>query len=136
MAYIRLGSMEAALLPSSTLLPKLVELSWYLLLKEDIRVIRSGGGHKITLAKQDLQELQNCINKASFFLAGTGRINAQSWQTSRLHTWISDALKAASCLEDQIAMYAMRGVYVGHLYAMKSAIGMLSTDKLVKIIRD
>uniref|UniRef100_A0A0D3GKI6 Uncharacterized protein n=1 Tax=Oryza barthii TaxID=65489 RepID=A0A0D3GKI6_9ORYZ len=135
-AYIRLGSMEAALLPSSTLLPKLVELSWYLLLKEDIRVIRSGGGHKITLAKQDLQELQNCINKASFFLAGTGRINAQSWQTSRLHTWISDALKAASCLEDQIAMYAMRGVYVGHLYAMKSAIGMLSTDKLVKIIRD
>uniref|UniRef100_A0A0D9WTU9 NB-ARC domain-containing protein n=1 Tax=Leersia perrieri TaxID=77586 RepID=A0A0D9WTU9_9ORYZ len=129
------GVMDVALTSASSSLAELaVEFSWIILLKEDFRVIRSGGGHKITLAKHDLQELENYIHKASFFLAGTGTMNSHKWRA--LRTWISDAQKAASCLEDQIAIYAMRGAHVGQLHAMKSAIGMFSIKRLMKNIRD
>ncbi|CAM0909739.1 unnamed protein product [Alopecurus aequalis] len=95
---------------------------WRFLLYEDEAVI--SGGPRMDIAKQELEELEDCINYASF-ISAAGVSNPQP-----IDDWISGARKTAFCLADQIAMYATRGSSNSQLYHMKSNIGMFSIGEL------
>ncbi|KQK17430.1 disease resistance RPP8-like protein 3 [Brachypodium distachyon] len=102
--------------------------SWLWLLDEDRAVI--SGGPRIDIAKQELQELEDDINSASFLLAaGFGK-------PQPIDGWISEARKVAFCLADQIDMYAIQGSTRSELYQMKRDIGMLRIAELTTRIRD
>nr|AGT17085.1 hypothetical protein SHCRBa_084_G07_R_10 [Saccharum hybrid cultivar R570] len=103
---------------------------WKLCLQEDIDEIRSG--NKINEAEQELLEIENYINYASFIVAG-GIKNPEQDQVCR---WINKAQEAAFCLEDQITMYRIRGFEVGDLIVMKSAIGKKSIKDLISTIKN
>uniref|UniRef100_A0A0D9WTU8 Uncharacterized protein n=1 Tax=Leersia perrieri TaxID=77586 RepID=A0A0D9WTU8_9ORYZ len=100
------------------------------LLNQYPRALIRIGGHKMIVARQDLQELENYINEASFFLAVTeSRDNLDS-----LEGWISDARKVAFYLEDKIAMHEIP--ISDELLYTSSAFRRYSIDELTEIIQN
>ncbi|XP_066374008.1 disease resistance protein RPM1-like [Miscanthus floridulus] len=104
------------------------EIVWKLLLNEDKEIITSRGGHQMTMAKQELQEIEKYMNHASIIIAG-GIGDAE------LRSWLADAQLDAFRLEDQIAMYSTQDFDKYQLYSLKSAIGKMSIEKLTKNIQ-
>lgn len=105
------------------------EIYWRLLLKEDMEIIRSRGGHhQMIMAKQELQEIEKYINHASIIIADGNT-------DDELRHWLDEAQLDAFCLEDQIAMYSIQDFDRYQLYSMKSDIGKSSIKKLINNIQ-
>lgn len=100
---------------------------WKWLLDEDEEVI--SGGPRMKKAKEELQELEDDINSASFLLAAGFSVPRP------IEDWISEARKAAFCLADQIDMYAIRDSSRSELYRMKREIGMVRIGELTRRIQ-
>jgi disease resistance protein RPM1 len=103
---------------------------WKFRLREDLKDIRSG--NTINEAEQQLLEIENCINYASFIIAGAGETN----EPNGVRDWIDKAQIAVFSLEDQIAMYRIQGLDLNGLISMKSAIGKSSINELTLEIKE